>query len=272
MSLKTLKSAILGPGKFESILTAEREIFEDLKTEEDTKVIQEKLRKLRFQLEDLSARTAAKNIQKRQYLQRIYEGLQALADNRTSLGYDLEANVKTYSVARNLSNTAIQGRQLLSNVAEFTKQLEKKLQNAEKAKLKELSEKPQKNKERAQKTLKRVLVEVKLPEKNSYTETEQNLIRTYWQFREKAKKQLGFTEDLIDENPEFIEILRIRVEALINQQPNPSASAFKSPPGAAGTGLMGGRKTRKNRRSRKSRKGKSRKHQIHLIILDPNNY
>ena len=259
---KTIIRAIRGPGDFESILTAEREIFEDLKTGEDKKEIQEKLRKLKFQLEDVGTRTTPKNIQKRQYLQRIYDGLEALADNRQALGWDLEANVKKFSESRNLSNTAIQGRKLLGNVAEFTKQLEKKLQNAEQAKLKEMSEKPQKNKERAQKTFKRVLVEIKLPEKESYTETEQALIRSYWQFREKAKKEMGLTEDLIDENPEFIDILRIRVEALINQQPNPSASALPSPPGAAGTGLRGGRKTRKNhRKSRKARKGgKSRKH------------
>lgn len=254
---KTIKRAILGPGDFEKILVAEQEIFNDIQTFEDKKVINEKMRTLKFQLEDVASRTSEKNAQKRQYLQSIYDGLLAILEGKTYKGYNLTEIGKQLSAARNLSNTTTRSRKLLNNVSSYTMQLDEKLKKIEAKKLKELSERPQKNRERAQKILKKVLIYLGLPEKNSYTNVEQKRIGDLTRLRETAKQQLGFTEETIEENPEFEDFVRLRMEAISATQP--SALAMPTPR-AAGTGLKGGRKTRKQRRSRKARKGKSRKH------------
>lgn len=246
----------MGPGEFETILNLESEVFDDMQNLEDANTIKEKLRTIRFKLEDLAKRTTNKNVQKRDYLKTIYDGLVSLSENRTAYYGDLMMAKQKFENSRNLSNTTTKARNLLGRLTTHMKQLDEKLHELELKKLENLKMKPQRNKERAQKTLKRVLVLTELPQKNSYTQAELDYIKSMMKYRENAKKSLGFTEEMINDNPDFEDIMKVAINARMAREPNPAASAFPSvPKSAAGTGLGGGRrKTRKQKRRMSKRK------------------
>jgi hypothetical protein len=251
---KTLKRAVMGPGEFETILNLETEVFNDIQNFEEANAIKEKLRTIRFKLEDLAKRTTNKNVQKRDYLKTIYDGLVALFEGRTAYYGELIQAKQKFENSRNLSNTTTMARNLLGRLSSYMQQLTEKELQLTKQKMKNLSEKPQRNKERAQKTLKRVLVLTQLPQKNSYSQAELDYIKSFMKYREDAKKSLGFTEEMINDNPDFEDIMKVAIEARIAREPNPAASAFPSvPKSAAGTGLRGG-KTRKQKRRMSKRK------------------